>query len=164
VSTTLRFLIAPLKFVSGMLLWAIFLLLSPLLLIIALTVGIRFMSPEEGGLMKVFLVVVGPFAFVFWWLIISHFCRRYRAKRLIAVRSESGDDYTDEEFRFLEQLSKPRHFRNLGLLLISFAGSLYCSHILYSASNQQFFFGVLGGIFSPAIIAGAWRLMRRRNR
>ena len=164
VSTTLRFLIVPLKFVWGMLLWAIFLLLLPLLLIIALTVGILFMSPEEIGLMKVLLVVVGPFAFIFWWITISHFGRRYRAIRLIGVRSETGDDYTDEELRFLQRVGKPRHLRNFGVLLLSFAGSLYCSHILYNASDDQFFFGVLGGISSPAMLAGVWRLMRGASR
>jgi hypothetical protein len=111
------FLIHRLKFVWGMLLWAVFLLLSPLLLIIPLVSGTRFMSPDEIGLMKVLLVVVGPFAFTFWWITISHFSRRYRVKRLIALRSEMGDDYTDEEIRFLERVGKPRHLRNLGVLV-----------------------------------------------
>jgi hypothetical protein len=61
-----------------MLVWAVFLLLSPLLLIATLVFGTRFMSPDEIAFTKVLLVVVGPFAFVFWWIVISHVGRRYR--------------------------------------------------------------------------------------
>ena len=75
-------------------------------------------------LMKVLLVVLGPFAFVFWWIIISHFGERNRAKRLIAERRQTGEDYTDADLRFLEQVSKPRHLRTLGVLLLSLAGSV----------------------------------------
>ena len=107
-----------------MLLWAVFLLLSPFLLIIALVVGIHFMSPDEIGLMKVLLVVVGPFAFTFWWITISHFSRRYQAKRLIVLQSETGGNCTNEELRFLEQVGKPRHLRNLGVLVVSLGASV----------------------------------------
>jgi hypothetical protein len=126
--------------------------------------GTRFMSPDEIGLMKVLLVVVGPFAFTFWWITISHFSRRYRAERLTALRSATGDDYTDEEFRFLQRVGKPRHLRNLGMLATSFVASVYCAHIFYHVGDQQFLFGVLGGIVSPAMVLGAWRLMRGTSR
>jgi len=153
-----------LRFVWGMLLWAVFLLLSPLLLIITLVFGIHFMSPDEIGLLKVLLVVVGPFAFTFWWITILHFSRRYRAKRLLALRSEIGDACMDEDLKFLERMGKPRHLRNLGVLLVSLVASVYCAHIFYNAGDQQFFFGVLVGISSPAILAGAWRVMRGTSR
>jgi hypothetical protein len=158
------FLIHILKFVSGMLVGAIFLILSPLLLIIGLLFGTRFMSPDEIGLMKVLLVVAGPFAFTFWWITISHFSRRYRAKRLIALRSAIGDDYMDEELRFLEQVGKPRHLRNLGVLATSLVASVYCAHIFYNGGDQKFLFGVLGGIISPAMLGGALWLMRGTGR
>jgi hypothetical protein len=147
-----------------MLVGAIFLLLSPLLLIIVLLLGTHFMSRDEIGLMKVLLVVVGPFAFTIWFIIISRVSGSRRARRLSALRSETGDDYTDDEFRFLEQVGKPRHLRNLGVLATSFAASVYCAHIFYRGGDQQFFFGVLGGIFSPAMLGGALWLMRGTGR
>src|ERR1017187_3482916 len=94
-----RFLTAPLKFLWGMAMWAVFLLLSPIIFFGLLVFGIPFMSADEIGLMKVLLVVLGPFAFVFWWIIISHFSRHDRAKRLIAERSQTGEDYSDAELR-----------------------------------------------------------------
>jgi hypothetical protein len=122
------------------------------------------MSPDEIGLMKVLLVVVGPFAFTAWYIIVSRASESRRAKRLIALRSETGDDYTDEELLFLGRVGKPRHLRNLGVLVTSFVASVYCAHIFYKGGDQQFLFGVLGGIFSPATLCGAWRLMRGTGR
>ena len=116
------------------------------------------MSRNEIGLMKVLLVVLGPFAFDLWWIMISHFSGRYRAKRLIAERSQTGGDYTDAELRFLEQVGKPRHFRNFVVLVVSFAGSIYGAHLFYGAADEQFFFWVLAGIFSPAIMTAAYKL------
>jgi hypothetical protein len=84
-----------------MLLSGIFLLLSPLLLL-GLLFGSAFMTPEEIGLMKVILVVVGPFAFIFWWIIIG----RYRAKSLMAARRETGCDFSNEEIAFLATAGK----------------------------------------------------------
>ena len=49
-------------------------------------------------------------------------------------------------------MDKPRHFRNFVVLLVSFAGSVYCAHLFYNTGDQHFFVGVLAGIFSPAII------------
>jgi hypothetical protein len=77
-ASDMRFLTAPLRFVWGMVMWAVFLLLSPFLLGFVMAFGIHFMTADEIGLMKVLLVVLGPFAFVFWWIIISHFGGRYR--------------------------------------------------------------------------------------
>jgi hypothetical protein len=122
------------------------------------------MSQDEIGLMKVLLVVLGPFAFTIWYIIVSRASGSRRAKRLIALRSATGDDYREEEFRFLEQLGKPRPLRNLGVLATSFVASVYCAHIFYNGGDQEFFFGVLGGISSPAILAGAWRLIRGTGR
>jgi hypothetical protein len=158
------FLIHLLKFVWGMLVGAIFLLFFPLILIIGLLFGTHFMNPDEIGLMKVLLVVVGPFAFTFWYIIISRASGSRRAKRLMALPTETGDDYTDEEIGFLQRVGKPRHLRNLGVLVTSFVASVYCAHIFYHGGDQEFFFGVLGGIFSPIILAGAWRLMRGTGR
>jgi len=159
-ASDLHFLTAPLKFVWGMFMWAVFLLLSPLLLLGVLVFGIHRMSADEIDLMKVLLVVLGPFAFVFWWIIISHFSGRYRAKRLIAERSRNGDDYSDADLRFLEQVGKPRHFRNFVVLIVAFAGSVYAAHLFYNSGDQQFFIGVLAGIFSPATVIAAYKLFR----
>jgi hypothetical protein len=63
-----HFLSPVLRFVWGMAMWAVFLFLSPLLLIVMLVFGIHAMSPDEIGLMKMLLVVLGPFALVFWWI------------------------------------------------------------------------------------------------
>lgn len=63
-----------------------------------------------------------------------------RAKRLIATRTESGDDYSDAELRFLEQVGKPRHFRNFVVLVVSFAGSVYAAHLFYGIADEQFLF------------------------
>ena len=144
-----------------MLLWAMFLLSSPLLLVATLVFGIHFMSADEIGLMKVLLVVVGPFAFVFWFIIVEHFSGRYQAKRLIVSRSQSGDDYSEAELRFLADVGKPRHIRNFMMLLVSFGGSVCGAHLFYSADDRQFFVGVLAGIVSPAILVGAYRLFLR---
>jgi hypothetical protein len=110
-------------------------------------------------LAKVLLVVIGPFAFDFWWITIRHVSSRYKAKRLIAERSNNGDDYSEAELRFLEHVGKPRHFRNFVVLLVSFAGSVYCAHLFYNAGDQQFFVAVLAGIFSPAILVTAYKLI-----
>jgi len=140
-----HFLAAPFRFLWGMLMWAIVLPLSPFLLVFVLVFGIHFMSADEIGLVKVLLVVLGPFAFVFWWIIVRHVSSRNRAKRLIASRSETGEDYSDADLRFLEQVGKPRHIRNFVVLLVSFAGSVYATHLFYNSGDQQFFLGVLAG-------------------
>ena len=101
-----------------MVMWAVFLLLSPFILLGVLVFGIPFMSADEIGLMKVLLVVLGPFAFDIWWITIRLVSSRYRAKRLIASRNETGTDYSDAELRFLEQVGKSHHFRNFVVLLV----------------------------------------------
>ena len=158
LASDVHFPTAPLRFVWGMVMWAVFLLLSPLLFLGVLVFGVHFMSADEIGLAKVLLVVVGPFAFDFWWLTIRHVSSRYKAKRLIASRSETGDDYSDADLRFLEGVTKPRHLRNFAVLLVSFVGSVYAAHLFYGAGDPQFFVGVLAGIFSPAIIVAAYKL------
>ena len=156
-----HFLTAPLKFVWGMILWAVFLLLSPFIFLGVLVFGINFMSADEINLMKVLVVVLGPFAFVFWWIIAEHFSGRYQAKHLIAGRSQSGDDYSEAEIKVLEDVGKPRHIRNLMVLFVSLVGSVYGAHLFYSADDQHFFVGVLAGIVSPAILVAAYRLSVR---
>ena len=160
-TNNMRFLTAPLKFVWGMAMWAVFLLLSPLRFLGVLVFGIHRMSADDIGVMKVLLVVLGPFAFVFWFILISHFGGRFRAKRLIAERSQTGDEYTEADLRFLEHVGKPHHLRTFGVLLLSLAGSVYCAHLFYNSGDQLFFLGVLAGIFSPAIIVAVYRLLRR---
>lgn len=155
-----RILTAPLRFVWGMLMWAVFLLLSPLVLVFALVFGIHSMSPDEIGLMKILLVVLGPFGFVFWWITISHFRGRRRAKRVIENRSQTGDDYTEAELRFLEQGGKPHHLRTMGVLLTSLAGSVFAAYLFASTGDWQFIFAVLVGIFSPAIFIAAYKTLR----
>jgi hypothetical protein len=154
-----RLLTAPLKFVWGMLIWAIVLFLSPLLFLGVLVFGTHFMSRDEIDLMKVLLVVVGPFAFDFWWIIVRQVSGRYRAKRLIASRDQNGEDYSDADLRFLEQVGKPRHLRNFVVLIVSFVGSVYAAHLFYGSGDQLFFLGVLAGIFSPAILVTAYKLI-----
>ena len=154
----LRFLTAPLRFLWGMVMWAAFLLLSPFILLGLLVFAIPFMSPDEIALMKVLLVVLGPFAFDIWWITISYFSRPYRAKRLIAERSQSGDDYSEAELRFLEHVGKPRHLRNFGVLLLSLAGSVCGAWLFGNAGDPLFFLGVIAGIFSPAILMAAYKL------
>jgi hypothetical protein len=58
-------------------------------------------------------------------------------------------------------VGKPRHIRNFLVLVVSFAGSAYCAHLFYNTGDQQFFFGVLAGIFSPAIVIAAYSLLLR---
>ena len=157
----LRFLTAPLQFLWGMVMWAVVLFLSPIIFFGLLVFGFRSMSPDEIGLMKVLLVVLGPFAFDFWWIIIGHFSGRYRAKLLIAERNQSGDDYTEEDLEFLEQVRKPHHLRNFAVLMVSFVGSACAACLSLNGGDWMFFFAVLAGIFSPAIIVGAWKLMRK---
>lgn len=72
LASDVHFLTASLRFVWGMLMWAVLLLLSPLLLVFVLVFGIHAMSADEIGLAKVLLVVIGPFAFDFWWITIRH--------------------------------------------------------------------------------------------
>lgn len=155
----LRFLIAPLRFVWGMMIWAVVLFLSPLIVVGILVFGTRFMSADEIDLAKVLLVVVGPFAFVFWWITIRHVSSRHRAKHLITSRNQSGEDYSEAEPRFLEHAGKPKHLRNFVVLVVSLAGSLYFAHLLYNAGDQQFFLGVIAGILSPAIMSAIWRFV-----
>jgi hypothetical protein len=157
--SAVHFLTTPLKFVWGMMLWAVFLLLSPLIFLGVLVFGIHFMTADEINLMKVLVVVLGPFAFVFWWIIAEHFSGRYQAKHLAADRSQSGEDYSQTELRFLPDVGKPRHIRNFMVLLVSFIGSVCGAHLFYSADDQQFFVGVLTGIVSPAILVAAYRLL-----
>ena len=142
-----------------MVMWAAFLFLSPLILLGVLLLGIYRKSPDE-VLVKVLLVVIGPFAFDFWWITVRHISGRYRAKRLIAERSLTGDDYTQWELRFLEQVGKPRHLRNLGVLLTSLVGSLFGALLLRNSGNVRFLFGVLAGIFSPAIVTVAYKFLK----
>jgi len=159
LASDVHFLTAPLRFIWGMFVWAIVLLLSPFLLIATLVFGTHFMSRDEIDLVKVLLVVVGPFAFDFWWITIRHVSSRYKAKRLIASRTQTGEEYSDADLRFLERADKPRHIRNFLVLLVSFAGSVYCAHLFYNTGDQQFFVGVLTGIFSPAILVTAYKLI-----
>jgi len=154
----MRFLTAPLRFVWGMAMWAVFLLLSPFLFLGVLVFGRHSMSTDDIGVMKMLLVVLGPFAFVFWFILVSHFSKRYRAKRLIAERSETGDDYTESDLRFLEQVGKPHHLRTLGVLLTSLAGSVCGAWLFGNAGDPLFFLGVIAGIFSPAILMATYKL------
>jgi hypothetical protein len=153
------FLAAPVRFIWHMLLWAAFLLASPFLLIIVLIFGIRIMSADEIWLTKILLVILGPFALVLWWIVVRRASHACRAKRLIARNSRSGDDYTDGELRFLEQVGKPRHFRNFIVLVISLAGSIYAAMLFHHAGDIQFFCVVLAGIFSPAIILAGFKVI-----
>lgn len=152
-------MIAPLRFLWGMLMWAIFLLASPFLFIAVLMFGVRIMSADEIWLTKILLVILGPFALVLWWIVVRRVSHAYRAKRLISRRSQIGDDYTDAELGFLEQLGKPRHIRNFVVLIISLAGSIYAAILFHSAGDMQFFLVVLAGIFSPAIIVAAYKAL-----
>ena len=157
----MRLLTAPLKFVWGMLMWAVFLLLSPLLLVGVLVFGIHFMSRDEIDLVKILLVVLGPFAFDFWWITIEHFSGRYRAQRLIAQRSETGDEYTEADLssckawtsRITSAISLCSSFR--------LSGRFTAAHLFYGAGDQLFFVGVLAGILSPVIIIAAYKVVRR---
>jgi hypothetical protein len=153
------FLAAPVRFVWHMFLWAIFLLASPSLLIVVLIFGIRVMSADEIALTKVLLVVLGPFALILWWIVVHRVTNHCRAKCLIARKSQTGDDYTDGELRFLEQVGKPRHFRNFIVLVISLAGSIYAAMLFHHAGDIQFFCVVLAGIFSPAIILAGFKVI-----
>ena len=155
----LRLLTAPLKFVWGMMMWAVVLLLSPIIVVGLLVFGTHFMSRDEIDLAKILLVVLGPFALVFWWITIRQVGSRHRAKRLIAERSETGEDYSDADLRFLEQAGKPRHIRNFVVLIVSFVGSVYAAHLFYGSGDQLFFLGVLAGIFSPAILVTTYKLI-----
>jgi hypothetical protein len=158
-TSDVHFLTAPLRFVWGMLMWAVLLLLSPLLLAAVFVFGIHIMSPDEIAMTKVLLVVLGPFAFVLWWITIMRVSNGCRAKRLIARRSHTGDDYSDSELRFLERVGKPRHIRNFVVLIVSFSGSVYSAMLFQGASDMQFFFVVLAGIFSPAIIVAVYKAL-----
>ena len=109
LGTSLRFLTAPFQFVLGMMVWAVVLLLSPLIFLGVLLFGIDRMSPDEIDLMKVLLVVIGPFAFDFWWITVRYVSSRHRARRIVAEHNETGDDFSEVELRLLEQVSKPRH-------------------------------------------------------
>ncbi len=130
----MRFLTAPQRFVWGMAMWAVFLFLSPFLLVFVLVFGVRFMSRDEIDLVKVLLVVLGPLALTFWWITIRHVSSRNRAKRLIASRSQSGEEYSDADLRFLERAGKPRHIRNFVVLLTSLTG---CTQF-WNLSDQRY--------------------------
>jgi hypothetical protein len=146
-----------------MVMWAVVLFLSPLILLGVLLFGIHFMSAEEIDLMKVLLVVIGPFAFDFWWITVRYFSARSQAQRLLAQHNESGDDMSEAELRFLEQVGKPRHLRNLGVLLTSLVGSVVGALVFGNSGNIQFFIGVLAGIFSPAIVIAAYKAFLALN-
>lgn len=150
---------APLRFVWHMFLWALLLLASPFLLVAVLVYGIRIMSADEIWLTKILLVVLGPFALTLWWIVVRRVSRNFRAKKLIAYKSTTGDDYTDADLRFLERVGKPRHFRNFVVLTVSLAGSIYAAMLFHAAGDMQFFFGVLAGVFSPAIIVAAYKAL-----
>jgi hypothetical protein len=158
-SNDVHFLTAPLRFVWGMLMWAVFLLLSPLLFVVVLVFGIHIMSADEIALTKVLLVVLGPFALTLWWIVVRRVTNHWRAKRLIARKSRAGDDYTDAELRFLERVGKSRHIRNFVVLIVSLAGSIYAAMVFQGAADIQFFSVVLAGIFSPAIIVAAYKAL-----
>ena len=145
---------APFRFIWGMLLSGIFLLVSPLLLL-GLPFGSAFMNPDEIGLTKILLVALGPFAFVFWWIIIG----RYRAKSLMSARSKTGYDFSDEEITLLATAGKPRHVRNFVFLLVSLCGSVCSAMLFHNAGDMQFFLMVLAGIFSPAIIVAVYKVL-----
>jgi len=153
------FLAAPIRFVWHMFLWAVFLLVSPFLLIAVLMFGVRIMSADEIWLTKILLVILGPFALVLWWIVVRRVSHTLRAKRLISRRSQTGEDYTDAELRFLERVGKPRHIRNFIVLAVSFAGSIYAAMVFQGAGDMQFFAVVLAGIFSPAIIIAACKAL-----
>lgn len=154
-----HFLTSPLRFAWGMLMWAVFLLLSPLLFAAVLVYGIHIMSADEIALTKVLLVILSPFALTLWWIVVRRVTNHFRATCLIAHRSETGYDFSDSELRFLERADKTTHIRNFVVLLVSFAGSVYCAHVFYNSGDQQFFVGVLAGIFSPAIIVAAYKVL-----
>jgi len=143
--------------------WAVVLFLSPLIILGVLLFGINRMSPDEIDLMKVLLVVIGPFAFDFWWITVRHFSTRSQAKRLIAEHNETGDEFSKAELRFLEQVGKPRHLRNLGVLLTSLLGSLFGALVFGNSGNIQFVLGVVAGIFSPLILITAYKMFLRFN-
>jgi hypothetical protein len=150
---------AALGFLPGMMMAAIVLFLSPLLFLFVLVFGAHFMSRDEIGLMKVLLVIVGPFAFVFWWIAISHISGRYRTKRLVAEGRQTGYDYSDAELTFLQRVDKPKHLRNFVVLLASLVGSIGCAFLCYNMGDRMFFLGVLVGIFSPAIGIAAYAFL-----
>ena len=160
LGTSPRVLLVPLQFVWGMMVWAIFLFLSLLIFLGVLLFGIRSMSPDEIGLMKVLLVVIGPFAFNLWWITGRHITGRYRAKRLIAEHSKPGGELSEAELRFLEHVGKPRHLQNLGVLILSFIGSVFAALLFRNVGYMQFIFGVLVGIFSPALMVAAYKFQR----
>jgi len=158
-SADVRVITAPLRFLWHMALWAVFLLVSPLLFVGVLVFGLRIMSADEIWLTKVLLVVLGPFALTLWWIVVRRVSQGCKAKWLIARRGGTDEDYTDAGFRFLEHLGKPRHFRNFVVLIVSLAGSVYCGIAFQRAGDAQFFFWVLVGIFSPAIIVAALKAL-----
>jgi hypothetical protein len=65
-----HFLTSPVRFAWGMLMWAVFLSLSPLLFAAVLVYGIHIMSADEIALTKVLLVVLGSFALTLWWIVV----------------------------------------------------------------------------------------------
>ena len=153
------FLAAPIRFVWHMFLWAIFLLASPLVLLGVLVFGMHTMSTDEIWLSKVLLVVLGPFALTLWWIVVRRVSHGCKAKWLVARRSQTGDDYTDADLRFLERVGKPRHIRNFVVLTVSLAGSIYAAMLVQNGNDTQFFFVVLAGIVSPAIIIAAYKAL-----
>jgi hypothetical protein len=56
-------------------------------------------------------------------------------------------------------VGKPRHIRNFVVLIVSLAGSIYCAASFQNSDHVQFFFVVLAGIFSPAIIVAVYKAL-----
>ncbi len=158
-SPDVRAITAPLRFLWHMALWAIFLLVSPLLFVGVLVFGLRIMSADEIWLTKALLVVLGPFALTLWWIVVRRVSHGCMAKWLIARRGGADGDYTDAELRFLEQAGKPRHIRNSVVLAVSLAGSIYAAMLFQSAGDMRFFSWVLAGILSPAIIVATMKTL-----
>lgn len=145
----------------GMLLSALFLLLAPFIFCGVLIFAVLYMSADEIWVVKVLEVVVGPFGFVIWWITITHFGERRRARRLIEARTQAGRDYSEPELRFLENVGKAHHLRTFAIFLVSFAGALYIAYRFHDAGNRQFSLIVLAGICSPAFPSLMWRVLRR---
>jgi hypothetical protein len=156
LASDVHFLTAPFRFMWHMVIWAVFLLLAPFIFIAVLVFGLPYMSADEISVLKVLEVVVGPFGFVIWWIIITHFAERRRARRLMQERGDDESNYTDAELQFCESVGKPHHLRTFGVLLVSFAGSVFTAYLLHAAGDQQFLVVVLLGICTPALVSLLW--------
>jgi hypothetical protein len=94
-------------------------------------------SPEETWLLKIVLAVFGPFAFIFWFMLVSHWlqCRR------------SGSQ-------------PPSYGKYILCFVLSLGGSLFASSHFRHSDNATFFLMVALGIMSPAILIAAGGLFR----